>query len=117
MVNKMKILILPGDGVGPEVTNEAVKVIQAVSDIYNLGVELDHGFFGGVAVEKYGHPFPDETKEKISNCEAVLLGAVGGPQYDDLQKNKKTRIRIIIAKKAIKFIYKYSSYYFFWRID
>ena len=101
MVNKMKILILPGDGVGPEVTNEAVKVIQAVSDIYNLGVELDHGFFGGVAVEKYGHPFPDETKEKISNCEAVLLGAVGGPQYDDLQKNKKPESGLLSLRKQL----------------
>ena len=101
MVNKMKILILPGDGVGPEVTNEAVKVIQAVSDIYNLGVELDHGFFGGAAVEKYRNPFPDETKEKISDCEAVLLGAVGGPQYDDLQKNKKPESGLLLLRKQL----------------
>ena len=97
----MKILILPGDGVGPEVTNEAIKVIQVVSDIYSLGIELDQGFFGGAAVEKYGHPFPDETIEKISNCEAVLLGAVGGPQYNNIQKSKKPESGLLSLRKQL----------------
>jgi len=101
MINKMKILILPGDGVGPEVTNEAVKVIHVISDIYSLKIELEYGVFGGVAVDKCNDPFPNETKEKISNCDAVLLGAVGGPQYDNLQKNKKPESGLLSLRKQL----------------
>ena len=67
MDKRMKILVLPGDGVGPEVTSEALKVINVISKIYNLNIDIQKGFFGGVAVDKFGFPFPEETKNKINN--------------------------------------------------
>ena len=84
----MKILILPGDGVGKEITSEALKVINLISKLYSLNIDIDFGYFGGVAVDKFNSPFPDETREKIKKSDAVLLGAVGGPQYDNVEKEK-----------------------------
>tara|TARA_B110000879_G_scaffold31364_1_gene42951 strand:- start:360 stop:1445 length:1086 start_codon:yes stop_codon:yes gene_type:complete len=101
MDRKMKILILPGDGVGAEVTSEALKVINVISDLYSLDVEIDHGLFGGVAVDNLNNPFPDETKDKIEKSDAVLLGAVGGPQYDDLTKEKKPESGLLALRKHL----------------
>ncbi len=101
MDKNMKILILPGDGVGKEVTSEAEKVINVISELYNLEVETDFGFFGGIAVDKFDNPFPDETKEKIKNSNAVLLGAVGGPEYDSLSKEKKPESGLLELRKKL----------------
>ena len=95
----MNILILPGDGIGPEVTREGLKVISEISNIYNLNISTDHGLFGGVAVDELGTPFPIETKKKILNSDAVLLGAVGGKQYDDLPKEKKPESGLLELRK------------------
>ena len=86
MDKKIKILILPGDGVGPEVTSEAKKVINTISDIYKLNIETDYGLFGGVAVDTFDNPFPDDTKNKIRESDAVLLGADGVKKYETLSK-------------------------------
>ena len=85
IVKNMKILILPGDGVGKEITSEALKVINLISKLYSLNIDIDFGYVGGVAVDKFNSPFPDETREKIKKSDAVLLGAVGGPQYDNVE--------------------------------
>ena len=63
MDKRMKILVLPGDGVGPEVTSEALKVINVISKIYNLNIDIQEGFFGGVAVDKFG--FHSQKRQKI----------------------------------------------------
>ena len=101
MDENMKILILPGDGVGKEVTSEAEKVINVISELYNLEIETDFGFFGGIAVDKFNNPFPNETKDKIKNCDAVLLGAVGGPEYDSLSKEKKPESGLLELRKKL----------------
>ena len=101
MDKKIKILILPGDGVGPEVTSEAKKVINTISDIYKLNIETDYGLFGGVAVDKFDNPFPDETKNKIIESDAVLLGAVGGKKYDNLSKEKKPESGLLALRKQL----------------
>ena len=64
MTDKIKILILPGDGVGPEVTLEARKILNKISDIYKLDIEIDEALFGGVAVDKFDNPYPEDTKNK-----------------------------------------------------
>lgn len=79
-----RILVLPGDGIGPDVVSVAVNVLLAVADRHGLDVELDHGLVGGRAIDETGSPLPAETLAKAKASRAVLLGAVGGPKWDDL---------------------------------
>lgn len=78
------ILILPGDGIGPEIIAEAVKVLEAVSDKFSLDVKLTYDDLGGAAYDRYGVPLADETLERARNADAILLGAVGGPKWDNI---------------------------------
>jgi len=82
----MKILILPGDGIGPEVVAEAVKVLRAADRRFGLGVELSEGLLGGAAIDAHGKPLPDETLAKARAADAILLGAVGGPKWDNIDR-------------------------------
>ena len=79
---KLKITKLSGDGIGPEVINEAVKVCEAISKKYNHKITWDEGVVGAVAIEKVGNPYPDETHIKCLNSDAVLFGAIGDPKFD-----------------------------------
>jgi len=81
-----KILVLPGDGIGPEIVTEAEKVIQALIGRHGLKVEIEHGLIGGSAVDATGKPLPDETLEKARASNAVLLGAVGGPKWETIER-------------------------------
>lgn len=76
------ILIMEGDGIGPEIIAEARKVLEAVDKLDNLGLNFVEGMLGGRAYDKYGHPYPEETREKARAVDAILFGAVGGPQWD-----------------------------------
>ena len=80
-----KILVLPGDGIGPEVVDEAVKVLAAVDDELGLGLEMEHALVGGAAYDDGGHPLPTGTLELARAADAVLLGAVGGYRWDSLE--------------------------------
>ncbi len=79
-----KVLILPGDGIGPEVVAEAVKVLNCLKDEFGLDIALDYADIGGIAYDNYGKPYPEETHAKAEAADALLLGAVGGPQYEAL---------------------------------
>ncbi len=78
------ITILAGDGIGPEIIAQAEKVLDAISSRFGIVLAKQHHLFGGAAYDATGHPFPQETKEACLQCDAVLMGAVGGPQWDDL---------------------------------
>ena len=78
----MRICVLPGDGIGPEVTTAALRVLAAASSRFGFSVELDERPFGGAAIDACGHPFPDATREACLGADAVLLGAVGGPRWN-----------------------------------
>ena len=80
-----KILILPGDGIGPEIVAEAVKVLDRLI-ASGLDLELEFGLVGGAAYEAAGHPLPEKTLEQARAADAILLGAVGGPQYESLER-------------------------------
>jgi 3-isopropylmalate dehydrogenase len=80
------ILVLPGDGIGPEITEQAVRVLKAVTKGTDLTLNFVDGVIGGAAYDAAGHPFPEETKKAAMAADAVLLGAVGGPQYDNLDR-------------------------------
>ena len=79
-----KILLLPGDGIGPEVMAEARKVLEVLDARFGLGLEFDSALLGGCAIDATGHPLPEETLEKARAADAILLGAVGGPKWDTL---------------------------------
>ena len=81
----MKICILPGDGIGPEIMAEAVRVLQAL----DLRCELEEALLGGCAVDATGEPYPEATQRLAKAADAVLLGAVGGPQWDNLPRAQR----------------------------
>ena len=83
MITK-KILVTPGDGIGPEVTKQAIHVLKTVAPRFELQLELSEKPVGGVAYDLTGTPIPDETLEAAKNSDAVLLGAVGGPKWEPL---------------------------------
>ncbi len=83
MGKQWKICVLPGDGIGPEVTRQAVKVYQTVADYYRIPAELDEALIGGAALEKEGMPLPMSTLNRCRAADAILLGAVGDPKWDD----------------------------------
>ncbi|QXG45736.1 3-isopropylmalate dehydrogenase [Pseudomonas viridiflava] len=82
-----QILILPGDGIGPEIMTEAVKVLELANEKYQLGFELTHDVIGGAAIDKHGVPLADETLDRARKADAVLLGAVGGPKWDTIERD------------------------------
>ncbi|MBD3611207.1 MAG: 3-isopropylmalate dehydrogenase [Hydrogenovibrio crunogenus] len=79
-----EVLILPGDGIGPEITAEAVKVLEALQQKDNLDISMTHDLVGGAAYDQHGVPLAEETLEKAKQSDAILLGAVGGYQWESL---------------------------------
>lgn len=82
-----KILILPGDGIGKEIVAQAIKVINSLNDNNDMGMSLEDGLIGGAAYDETGSPLPDETIKLAKNCDSILLGAVGGPKWESLERN------------------------------
>ncbi len=93
----MKICVLPGDGIGPEITAEAVRVLDAL----DLGCELTEGLLGGCAVDATGDPFPAETQRLADEADAILLGAVGGPQWDTLPRAQRPERGLLGIRKHL----------------
>jgi len=81
-----KILILPGDGIGTEIVAQAVKVIDSLNSNHSMGMNLVDGLIGGVAYDETGAPLPDETIKVAKDCDSILLGAVGGPKWEPLER-------------------------------
>jgi len=79
-----KILVLPGDGIGPEIVQEATKVIECLKREFELDFELEEAHVGGAAIDATGGPLPDETLKLAHEADSVLLGAVGGPKWESL---------------------------------
>ena len=79
-----KIAILPGDGIGPEVMQEAVKILDAVGRKFNLDMKYEFGEVGGIAYDKHGSALPDQTLELCESSDAILFGSVGGPKWETL---------------------------------
>lgn len=82
-MHALTIALLPGDGIGPEVVAEGVRVLRAVAERWDHAIELREGLIGGCALDARGSPLPPETIELCRSADAVLLGAVGGPRWDD----------------------------------
>lgn len=83
-MNHHRVLLLPGDGIGPEVVDEARRVIEAVAALHDFSVDFSVADLGGVAIDNSGAPYPEATRELAKTADAILLGAVGGPAWDSL---------------------------------
>lgn len=83
-VASRNVLVLPGDGIGPEIVAQAERVLALVNDKFALGINIEKGLVGGAAIDAHGSPLPEITLEKAKACDAVLLGAVGGPKWDSV---------------------------------
>ena len=83
------ILTLAGDGIGTEIMTQAIDVLNAVNDKFALGLTLESGLIGGVAFDETGEPLPEETLQRARAADAVLLGAVGGPKWDTIERSKR----------------------------
>jgi len=92
-----KIAVLPGDGIGPEIMAEAVKVIDTVRERFGLDVDYSFGDVGGVAIDKHGAALPKETLELCERSDAILFGSVGGPRWDGLPPDKRPERAALLA--------------------
>jgi len=101
-VKKRKILLLPGDGIGPEVVAEVKKIINWLNKYRSLDFEIDEDLVGGAAYDKHGTPITDEVFYKALESQAVILGAVGGPKWDDLDFSKKPERALLKLRKELK---------------
>ena len=95
------ILLLPGDGIGPEVTAEAVKVLRAVGEKHGHQFEFRDELIGGCAIDETGSALPDATLESARGADAVLLGAVGGPRWDDPNAKVRPEQGLLGIRKAL----------------
>ena len=99
---KRKILLLPGDGIGPEVISEVKKIINWFNKKKSLDFQTEEGLVGGVSYEKHKKPITDEVFYKALEAEAVMLGAVGGPKWDSLEFSKRPERALLKLRKELK---------------
>jgi len=101
-VKNRKILLLPGDGIGPEVVAEVKKIIEWFNKKKSLDFETEEDLIGGVSYEKHKKPITDEVFYKALESEAVILGAVGGPKWDNLEFSKRPERALLKLRKELK---------------
>lgn len=97
----LNLCVLEGDGIGPEIVKEAVRVLRAVCGARGVGLSLDYALLGGAAIDRTGAPLPDETVEKCRAAQAVLLGAVGGPKWDGLPSGLRPEKGLLGIRSAL----------------
>jgi len=96
-----KVAVLPGDGIGPEVMDAALKVMHHVASNYDLTIKTENSLMGGCSYEEHGTPLTDETIELCKNSDAVLLGAVGGYQWENLEHHLKPEAALLKLRKEL----------------
>lgn len=97
----MEICILPGDGIGTEITGQAEKALEAVCNIFGHDLVVSYASIGGAAIDETGGPLPEETIDVCSLADAVLLGAVGGPKWDNIDKSIRPEKGLLGIRKAL----------------
>ncbi|NIP30992.1 MAG: 3-isopropylmalate dehydrogenase [Candidatus Dadabacteria bacterium] len=96
-----KVLLLPGDGIGAEVTNESIKILNFLNDREKLGLEFEEALFGGACLDVHNVPITDETIDSARNADAVLMGAVGGPKWDELPHEIRPERGLLRIRKEL----------------
>ncbi len=100
-MRKFKIAVLKGDGIGPEIVEATLQVLRKIEELYGVEFEYEEGLIGGRAIDEKGTPLPDETLELCKNSDAVLLGAVGGPRWDNLPTDKRPEKGLLKIRKEL----------------
>lgn len=98
---KKKITVLPGDGIGPEIVAEAIKVLDRVSEKFGHSFEYTYVDIGGASIDKFGVPITDEGMEKCKSSDSVLLGAVGGPKWDSCPAEIRPEKALLAVRKEL----------------
>jgi 3-isopropylmalate dehydrogenase len=98
---RLKITVLPGDGIGPEVTREAVRVLGEIAGLYEIDLDLQEKAIGGAAIRQFGSPLPRETLDACLSGDAVLLGAVGAPEFDALPPRERPEAGLLALRRAL----------------
>src|ERR1700754_1297571 len=97
----LNVLLLPGDGIGVEVTREARRVLEKVAAKFGHALNISEGLLGGVAIHKTGSPFPEETARLAAQADATLMGAVGLPEFDNAPPEKRPEKGLLGIRKAL----------------
>ncbi len=100
-MKKYNICVIKGDGIGPEIVDEAIKVLDTVSSKFEFELNYEHVLLGGEAIDVLGSPIPNETLEAALNSDAVLLGAIGGPKWDNLERNLRPESGLLKLRKDL----------------
>lgn len=98
---EFKIAILNGDGIGPEIIAEAIKVLDKISEKYGHKFIYNRGYLGGESIDKYGVPYSKETSQICKDSDAVLLGSVGGPEWNDVAPDKRPEKGLLAIRKEL----------------
>jgi 3-isopropylmalate dehydrogenase len=101
MSNSYKIGVIKGDGIGPEIIDEAIKVLDAVSVTQGFNLKYDEMLLGGAAIDETGVPLPDETIQGVKKCDAILFGAIGGPKWDNLERHLRPESGLLGLRKEM----------------
>ena len=100
-MNNYKITFLEGDGIGPEIVDECIKVLDAAGDKFAFKLDYDYQLLGGCAIDETGVPFPKATEDACKASDAVLLGAVGGPKWDSQPGNNRPEKGLLAIREAL----------------
>src|SRR3990172_8094832 len=98
---KLRVALLPGDGIGPEVTDQAAAVLQAVERRFSHDLEMQSGLFGGVAIRACGDPLPPDSLTMAKSAGAVLMGAVGHPEFDSFPPDQRPEKGLLRVRKEL----------------
>src|SRR5260370_18827859 len=98
---RLKIVVLPGDGVGPEVTEAAVSVLREVANLHDHDIQFEEQLAGGAAIKRTGSPLPPVTLDACMAADAVLLGAMGAPEFDDLPSHRRPEAGLLFLRQAL----------------
>lgn len=96
-----KICVIKGDGIGPEIVDEAVKVLDAVASKFDFDFNYEHYLMGGAAIDVFGEPLPNETLDGAINSDAVLFGAIGGPKWDNIERHLRPESGLLKLRKGL----------------
>lgn len=96
-----KIIVIPGDGIGKEITDAAVTVLKKIDEKFKIGLEFDYRDAGGASYDKYGEPLTAETLDACKAADAVLFGAVGGPKWDNIEVSKRPEKALFGLRKGL----------------